>query len=113
MELTQTENKVAELVARGLSEKEIASKLFVSPKTVHNHTYNIRKKIKARSNVDVARFFILRLDNPKQFFSAILFLVIQTFIMFDCADLDLRRPSGRSTRVIRVSTRTGRKNKDC
>lgn len=107
MNLTKTEYKIAGLVAEGYSEKEIASKIYVSPKTVHNHTYNIRKKLNARSAVDVARTFILNLDNPKQYFSALMFLIIQCFMMYNTIDIDVRRtPTQRIARV----TRTARKN---
>lgn len=41
-ELSNTEYRVAEFVAKGFSEKEIADKMFISPHTVHNHTYRIR-----------------------------------------------------------------------
>jgi DNA-binding CsgD family transcriptional regulator len=110
MELTTTEFKVAELVTRGFSEKEIAQQMFISPKTVHNHTYNIRKKWNARSAVDLARTFILQLDNPKQFFTAIACLLIQFHIVLNCETMEVRRPirsGARTTRVI-----SSRKNKE-
>ncbi|WP_417868003.1 response regulator transcription factor [Xanthomarina gelatinilytica] len=110
MDLTQTEMKVAEYVTRGYSEKEIASEMFISPKTVHNHTYNIRKKWNARSAVDLARTFILNLENPKQYFAAIVALVIQFHIMINCETMELRRPVRTSARIVRV--KSGRKNKD-
>lgn len=109
MDLTTTEFKIAELVARGFSEKEIGTKLYISPKTVHNHTYNIRKKIGARSAVDIARMFILSLDNPKQFFTALAALVIQFHIMANCETMELRRPVRTSSRVTRT-VKSGRKN---
>lgn len=105
--LSKTEYKVAEHVTRGLSEKEIAAQMFISPKTVHNHTYNIRKKWNARSAVDICRMFILRLDNPRQFFATIICLTIQFHVIFNCEEMDLRRPVRTSVRV-----RSGRKNKD-
>ncbi|SOC79856.1 regulatory protein, luxR family [Salinimicrobium sediminis] len=109
MELSKAEYRVAELVARGLSEKEIASELFISPKTVHTHTYNIRKKWSARSAVDVARKFILALDNPKQFFTVVVFLVMQGHIIVTAADLDLRKPPRSISRTTRAG-RSGKKN---
>ncbi|QLE02910.1 response regulator transcription factor [Galbibacter sp. BG1] len=110
MELTDTEYKVAGLVAAGFSEKEIASKLFVSPKTVHNHTYNIRKKWNARNGVDVARKFILNLDNPKQFFAAALFLSIQFFIVFESVNVEVRRASVRTVKVVRAKNAKRNRN---
>lgn len=70
--LTTTEWDVARQVAFGHSEKEIADIMCVSPKTVHAHTYNIRKKTGSRSAVDIARKVILSFDNPhKHFLGAI------------------------------------------
>ena len=103
MELSKAEYKVAELVARGLSEKEIASELFISPKTVHTHTYNIRKKWDARCAVDVARKFILSLDDPKKYFTVCAFLIIQSHVIFNCIYMDLRRPARTSVRIVRTS----------
>lgn len=102
MDLTVQENKIAELVAKGLTENEIAEKLFVSPKTIHNHTYNIRKKWNARSAVDVCRIYII--NNPKRFITVLIFLLIQGHIMVNCADMDLRRsPRVRTTKTVRTS----------
>jgi len=108
MELTKSEYRIAEFVTRGYSEKEIATKLFISPKTVNNHTYNIRKKWSARCAVDIARKFILSLEDPKQFFIALVFLMFQGYIMATNPDIDLRKPARTSTRLIR--TKTNRKN---
>lgn len=99
-QLSKAEYKVAELISWGFSEKEVAVKLFVSPNTVHNHTYSIRKKWDARSAVDVARKFILNLDNPKQFFTVLTFLTIQFHIMGALPDIDLRK----SNTIVRVKT---------
>jgi DNA-binding CsgD family transcriptional regulator len=101
MELTETEFRVAEFVAKGFSEKEIANQMYISPMTVHNHTYRIRKKWNARSAVDVARKFILA--NPQKFFTVMAFLTIQLHIVFHCADMDLRRPARTSVRTVRTS----------
>ncbi|HET8886795.1 MAG TPA: helix-turn-helix transcriptional regulator [Salinimicrobium sp.] len=107
--LSKQENIIAEHVALGFSEKEIGDKLCISAKTVHNHTYNIRKKINARSAVDIARQFILSLEDPKAFFAALTFLVIQFHIMVDMPDIDLRN-TARTTARVRV--KTSKKGKD-
>ena len=102
MDLSPAEYKVAELVARGFAEKEIAVKLFISKDTVHNHTYSIRKKWKARSAVDVARIFILKQENPKKFFTALVFLIIQSNIIFNGDYIEARKPFRSNSRICRT-----------
>jgi len=48
-ELTNREREVLELVANGISNKEIAQKLVISPKTVRNHVHNIFTKLHVNS----------------------------------------------------------------
>ena len=45
--LTAREMEVLRLVAKGLSEREVADKLFISPHTAHRHLSNIRLKLNA------------------------------------------------------------------
>ena len=45
--LTQRELEVLRLVAKGLSEREVADKLFISHHTAHRHLSNIRLKLNA------------------------------------------------------------------
>jgi DNA-binding CsgD family transcriptional regulator len=52
--LTPTERKVAELVAEGLATKEVASRLFVSPRTVDGHLAHIYAKLGVHSRTDLA-----------------------------------------------------------
>jgi pimeloyl-ACP methyl ester carboxylesterase len=47
--LSPREHEVLALVARGLSDREIAAELIVSPHTVHRHVANIRHKLGAGS----------------------------------------------------------------
>lgn len=44
-ELTRREAEIAELFAWGASEKDIANRLYISERTVENHTRNIYRKI--------------------------------------------------------------------
>jgi len=48
-ELTVREIEILRLVADGLSDSEIAARLFLSPHTVHRHVANIRTKFRAPS----------------------------------------------------------------
>jgi len=45
--LIQREMEVLRLIAQGLSEREVAAKLFISPHTAHRHLSNIRLKLNA------------------------------------------------------------------
>ncbi len=58
--LTPTEAKVAALVEGGMSNPEIAAKLFLSPRTVATHVSHILKKLNVHSRTDIAREAALR-----------------------------------------------------
>jgi non-specific serine/threonine protein kinase len=52
--LTRREEEVAALVARGLSNRRIAEKLFVSERTVEHHVSKVMRKLEAGSRAQVA-----------------------------------------------------------
>jgi predicted ATPase/DNA-binding SARP family transcriptional activator/DNA-binding CsgD family transcriptional regulator len=52
--LTRREREVAALVSRGLTNRQIASELFISERTVDNHVQQILKKLKLPSREQVA-----------------------------------------------------------
>jgi DNA-binding CsgD family transcriptional regulator/DNA polymerase III delta prime subunit len=54
-ELTATEQKLADLVAEGLSNKEIAAALFVTPKTVGTKLSRIYAKVGVHSRTELVR----------------------------------------------------------
>jgi DNA-binding NarL/FixJ family response regulator len=54
--LTRREQEVMRLVAQGLSSKEIASKLYISPKTVENHRTKIMEKMGFDNLVDLVKY---------------------------------------------------------
>jgi DNA-binding NarL/FixJ family response regulator len=56
--LSAREKEVFPLLADGLSVKEIADRLCISPKTVESHKYNIFDKLKARSIADLTKLGI-------------------------------------------------------
>lgn len=53
--LSEREIEVVQLVAEGLKDREIAERLFISPKTVSNHLANVREKLGCRNRTEVAR----------------------------------------------------------
>ncbi|MBB3088618.1 helix-turn-helix transcriptional regulator [Nocardioides albus] len=54
VDLTPQEETVAEMVASGLSNREVAAQLFVSPKTVQYHLTRIYAKLGVRSRTELA-----------------------------------------------------------
>jgi len=53
--LTPTEQKIARLIAKGLSNPDIAGQMFLSRNTVQTHVSHILTKFNARSRVEIAR----------------------------------------------------------
>ncbi|MDU4294526.1 MAG: transcriptional regulator UhpA, partial [Enterococcus faecalis] len=53
--LTRRERQVAEKLAQGMSVKEIAAELDLSPKTVHVHRANLMEKLNVSNDVELAR----------------------------------------------------------
>lgn len=53
--LTPREQEVMRLLAEGFTTREIAKRLFISPKTVENHRANIMKKLDLRTTIDLVR----------------------------------------------------------
>src|SRR5436305_5461391 len=51
--LSNREAEVAELVSKGLSNKEVANQLFVTEKTVKFHLTNIYKKMSVKSRAQL------------------------------------------------------------
>lgn len=54
--LSSREQEVMVLLAEGLSAKEVAEKLFVSPRTVENHRSSIMRKLDLHSNHELIRY---------------------------------------------------------
>lgn len=59
-QLTRRELEVARLVAEGLTNKEIASRLVISQRTVEGHVENVLGKMGAKSRTQVAIWFTSR-----------------------------------------------------
>ncbi len=48
-ELTLKEMEIVKLIANGLTSKDIATKIFISPRTVDTHRHNILKKLQLQN----------------------------------------------------------------
>lgn len=63
--LTERETEVLRLVAKGLSYKDIAARLFVSHRTVQNHVQNTLNKLQLHNRVELVRYAIRAgIDDP-------------------------------------------------
>lgn len=54
--LTAREQEIASLLAEGSSIRQIAERLFISPKTAENHRANIMRKLGLHTTVDLVRY---------------------------------------------------------
>jgi non-specific serine/threonine protein kinase len=57
-DLTQRESQVAELVSEGLTNREIAARLVISPRTAQGHVENILVKLGFTSRAQIAAWFV-------------------------------------------------------
>jgi DNA-binding NarL/FixJ family response regulator len=52
--LTHREEEVAAMVARGMSNRQIAQELYLSERTIENHIANIKRKLGRTSRTEIA-----------------------------------------------------------
>lgn len=57
-QLSERETEVLRLVAKGLSYKQIAERLFLSHRTVQNHVQNTLRKLQMHNRVQLVRYAI-------------------------------------------------------
>jgi two-component system response regulator DegU len=55
LDLTKREKEILKLISDGLSNKEIATKLFVSTRTVDTHRYNLMQKLGVKNGAELVR----------------------------------------------------------
>lgn len=63
-ELTEAEWRIAEAVARGLSNKEIAAELNLSVRTIENHVSHILAKKQFGNRVEIVRYLLSNQAKP-------------------------------------------------
>jgi DNA-binding CsgD family transcriptional regulator len=84
--LSKRELSVARLLAWGYTQKEIASRLFVSPLTINAHLRNIYSKLAIHKETDLCRWWIFYeyaiTDNPLRRVIAVFFLMISLTMIF-------------------------------
>jgi DNA-binding CsgD family transcriptional regulator len=74
MKLTRREREIFYWLSKGRSNRNIAENLFISPKTVANHNYNIRRKLDMKHRSELLSFAIRiacregRFSNPNRGF---------------------------------------------
>jgi DNA-binding NarL/FixJ family response regulator len=56
--LSKREMQILGLIAKGLSNKEIATHLFISTRTVDAHRYNIMQKVNVRNTAELIMFAV-------------------------------------------------------
>lgn len=56
VQITQREKEVIELISDGLTNKEIAQKLFISPNTIKSHVHNILEKLTLHNRLQIAKY---------------------------------------------------------
>jgi len=113
MTVTRRELQVAELIAWGASDKEVAMELDLSFETVKTHRKNILKKIDGHNSTDLTRWFFqnkCRISfgmNPRQIRHLAVGLLFLVFIG-EYSNHDMIRP----VRTTRVSARRSGRRRD-
>jgi DNA-binding NarL/FixJ family response regulator len=57
-QLTERELEVLRLVARGLTARQVASRLTISHRTVENHVQNTLRKLQLHNRVELVRYAV-------------------------------------------------------
>ena len=79
---TKRELEVIDLLARGLSEKEVADKLNISSATVNNHTRNMREKFGLTKNSELILKYIAERNRKRFSLKSIRELGISIILVF-------------------------------
>lgn len=108
--LSKREMQVAELLAWGLSDKQIAEELYISFDTTRTHRRNIYQKLSINNVADLTRWYFESTGNynfglrPKiRITITILFLILTLIMEFENLNaIRVRTSRVQTTRVSRV-----------
>ena len=101
--LTVQENRVLRLTATGLSAKEIADNLSISPVTAQNHIKNIKDKLGLQKATELVAFYWCRyfgssLNEQRRMIGSAILIFLLTFQVFTTGDDVIRTRARRSRR---------------
>ncbi len=65
--ITTRELEILQFVVEGLTNKEIANKLFISPRTVETHRRNLIQKLKVKNTAGLVRYYLEHYNNSPAF----------------------------------------------
>lgn len=63
--ITKREQQILEYLYKELTNKEIADKLFISPRTVDTHKRNLRKKLNVKSSVGLIKYYLTHFEERR------------------------------------------------
>lgn len=116
-ELTIREREVAELLAWGAAKKEVADHLFISERTVENHTRNIYEKTGCSKVNELSAWWFCNRFNISIQLSPLVKTIISVAFIGSCLlalinpDSEEFRIPTRTARTMRI-TRTARRKQE-
>lgn len=117
--LTKRESEIAELFVWGASKKDIAKRLFISERTVENHTRNIYEKTGCSKVNELSAWWFCKTFHISFELSpfkrnaitmVMIMLMIPQIIDFDNMAIRTRTNSCRVVRVVRARRKSGNDN---
>ena len=63
--ITNREKQILEFLYKEFTNKEIADRLFISPRTVDTHKRNLRKKLNVKSSVGLIKYYLNQVQQNK------------------------------------------------
>jgi DNA-binding CsgD family transcriptional regulator len=115
--LTKRETEIAELLAWGATKKDVANRLFVSERTVENHTRNIFEKVGVTKVNELSAWWFCKHFNISSSLSPLKRKVIATCLLFlvvyqIAQGQFIVRTTRASARTTTTRVRTSRRNAD-